>query len=404
MTVRSAMTSFIARFAPAITLAGLVAACAPPEPEQTAAVSADPLRQVVLSPPGAGSMGVFDPSIASDGGGAVHMAFSAVDPATGRNPRSGRIVTTFLARSDDSGGRWSVIGGPVNPVRPVTLGRDAGGGAATWHNEVPALLYDPYAAPPERWKLVWHHYLIAGERRLFEHGWIGYRSAGAPDALVSAPEIKLFGGLGYAVENDDPGGPTRSPVAGPPQVPLHTRHPDLARCAAFTEPALAARASALLLALNCAEFGPGGISPKIVLLRCARPCQMTRPEGWDYVGTLLTSADAGHFGAKGFSAADIHSVGGLDYLIASPTSDRPFPDAYNGCIGFRFTDLERGRLQRLVDGRPVPAMTVAGTPNSFNGACAADVGVYGGRLLIGEVELRGGAPRFEILVSGVALQ
>ena len=162
MTVRSAMTRFIVRSAPAITLAGLVAACAPPEPVQTAAVSADPLQQVVLSPPGAGSMGVFDPSLASDGGGTVHMAFSAVDPATGRNSRSGRIVATFLARSDDSGGRWSVIGGPVNPVRPVTLGRDAGGGAATWHNEVPALLHDPYAPPSDRWKLVWHHYLIAG--------------------------------------------------------------------------------------------------------------------------------------------------------------------------------------------------------------------------------------------------
>ena len=384
-------------------LIAAASACGPQSQAQIEAARPAVLQKIALSPGNAGAMGVFDPSLASDGGGAVHMAFSAVDPADGQ-PRNERIVTTFLARSDDFGGRWDVIGGPVNPATGVTLGPEAGGGTATWHSEVPALLHDPYASPSERWKLVWHHYLIAGERRLFEHGWIGYRAAAAPEALASAPETKLFGGLGYAAVNDDPNGATRSPIAGPPRIPLHMRDAQLARCAAFTEPAMAATASALYLALNCAEFRPGGFAPKVVLLRCARPCRIARPDSWAFIRTLLAPEDAVHFGAKGFSASEFHLVGGTHYLIASPTSDRPFPDAYNGCLVFRFADLAAGRLHRDAGGRPAPVMGISGTPNSFNGACSADAAAYGGRLLIGQLDLRGGRPRFAIFVSGSAVQ
>lgn len=403
MMVVTGKTGLLARAVALAMLAGALLGCAPETQAQIASVQSTALQPVLLAPAGAGTMGVFDPSLATDGGPAVYMAFSAVDPAPGR--RGGeRIVTTYLARSTESGGHWIVVGGPVNPTITVTLGRAAGGGTATWHNEVAALLHDPYAPPSQRWRLVWHRYLILGERRLFEHGWIAYRAANTPEALAGTPEVKLFGGLGYAPVNDDPGGATRSPVAGPPRVPLHQRDPALARCVAFTEPAMAATESALLLALNCAEFQPGdGIVPKIVLLRCGRPCRIERPGAWDYAGTLLDGADAARFGAKGFSAADLHDTGGAHYLIATPTSDRPFPDAYNGCIAFRFSDLEGARLDRDASGRPMPVLAITGAPNSFNGACAADVAAYGGRLLIGEVELRGGQPRFGIFVSGSGL-
>ena len=380
-----------------------VAACGPQSQAQVETARPSALQEVPLSPGDAGAMGVFDPSLASDGGGTVHMAFSAVDPAAG-GPRNERIVTTFLARSEDSGGRWRVIGGPVNPAIDVTLGPEAGGGGATWHNEVAALLHDPYAHPSERWKLLWHRYLIAGERRLFEHGWIGYRAAATPEELASEPETKLFGGLGYSAVNDDPNGATRSPIPGPPRIPLHERHAELARCVAFTEPAMTPTASALFLALNCAEFRAGGVAPKVVLLRCARPCRIARPDSWAFVRTLLTPEDAVPFGAKGFSAADFHVVGGAHYLIASPTSDRPFPDAYNGCLVFRFADLASGRFQHDAGGRLAPVLGIAGAPNSFSGACSADAGAYGGRLLIGQLDLRGGRPRFAIFVSGSALR
>ncbi len=384
-------------------LLGVSAACAPQTQAQVAGGPPANLEPVVLSPPGAGAMGVFDPSLAGDGSGPVYMAFSAVDPMPGA-PGIERIVSTFLARSEDAGRRWSVIGGPVNPTIGVRLGAAAGGGPATWHNEVAALLHDPFAPPSERWKLIWHHYLIAGERRLFEHGWIGYRAAALPEALASAPEVKLFGGLGYAAINDDPNGATRSPVAGPPRIPLHTRHPQLARCVAFTEPAMAATPSALLVALNCAEFQSGAIVPKIVLLRCARPCRMAQPGSWALIGTLLAPADAARFGAKGFSAADIRTVGRSHFLIATPTSDRPFPDAYNGCLVFRFADLAGGRLVRDGAGQPVPVIALAGAPNSFNGACSAHAGVHGGRLLIGQLDIRSGRPAFAIFAGGAPLQ
>ena len=384
-------------------LLGIAAACAPQSQAQVAGGQPANLEPVVLSPPGAGAMGVFDPSLTADGGGAVYMAFSAVDPMPGARGIE-RIVSTFLARSDDAGRRWQVIGGPVNPTIGVRLGAAAGGGPATWHNEVAALLHDPYAPPSERWKLIWHHYLIAGERRLFEHGWIGYRAAAAPEALAGAREIKLFGGLGYAAVNDDRNGATRSPVAGPPRVPLHVLDRELGRCVAFTEPAMAATPSALLVALNCAEFHRGGFAPKVVLLRCARPCRVAQSTSWTHVRTLLTPDDAASFGAESFSAAEIHTVGDAHYLIATPTSDRPFPDAYNGCLVFRFADLAGGQLLRDAAGRPVPVMALAGAPSSFNGACSADTGAYGGRLLIGQLDLRGGRPRFAIFAGGAPLQ
>ncbi len=376
-----------------------LAACAPQSQAQTT-----PRQPVALAPPGAGSLGVFDPSLASAGDGAVYMAFSAVDPPAYGGRPSERVVSTYLARTGDGGGRWDPVGGVVNPAVPVTLGPAAGGGPATWHNEVPALLHDPFAPPAQRWKLLWHHYLVAGERRLFEHGWIGYRAAAVPEALAGAPEVKLFGALGYDGVNDIPNGPTRSPVAGAPRVPLHQRAPALARCAAFTEPALAATPSAVLLAMNCAEFIAGRIEPKIVLLRCDRPCRMARPESWRYVDTLLDTGDAGHVRADSFSASAFHSDGAAHFLIVSPTSDRPFPDAYNGCIAFRFTDVERGQLLRDGAGRPVPAQSAAGLPNSFNGACSADAGAYGGRLLLGEVAIRGGRAHFGIFVTDAVVR
>ena len=379
------------------------AACAPQSQAQVAGGQPATLEPVVLSPHGAGAMGVFDPSLAADGDGSAYMAFSAVDPMPGARGIE-RVVSTYLARSNDAGRRWEVIGGPVNPTVGVRLGAAAGGGPATWHNEVAALLHDPHAPPSERWKLIWHHYLIAGERRLFEHGWIAYRAAAAPEALAGAPEIKLFGGLGYAAVNDDPNGATRSPVAGLPRVPLHLRDPQLARCVAFTEPAMAATASALFVALNCAELRSGAIAPKVVLLRCARPCRVARPGSWAPIGTLLGPEDAARFGAEGFSAAEFHTVGEANFLIATPTSDRPFPDAYNGCLVFRFADLAAGRLLRDAAGRPVPVMALAGAPNSFNGACSADAGAYGGRLLIGQLDLRGGRPAFAIFVGGAPLE
>ena len=388
-----------ARAASLALLVAALAACVPQSQAQTT-----PRQPVALTPPGAGSLGVFDPSLASTGDGAVYMAFSAVDPPAYGGRSAERVVATYLARSGDGGGRWSVIGGVVNPAVPVTLGPAAGGGMATWHSEVPALLHDPFAPPAQRWKLLWHHYLVAGERRLFEHGWIGFRAAAVPEALAAAPEVKLFGALGYDGVNDVRNGPTRSPVAGAPRVPLHQRAPTLARCAAFTEPAMAATPSAVLLAMNCAEFIAGRVAPKIVLLRCDRPCRMARPASWRYVGTLLDTDDADAFGANSFSAADFHVDGAVHHLIVSPTSDRPFPDAYNGCIAFRFTDVERGRLLRDGADRPLPMQRVAGMPNTFNGACAADAGAYGGRLLLGEVAVRDGRAHFAIFATDAALE
>lgn len=338
-----------------------------------------------LVPPGAGMFGVFDPSLAADASGNVHISYSVIDPSVMQPGQNERIVQIYIARSANQGITWDVLGGPVSEAEEVILPDSTPG---TWQNEVSALVYDPSAPAAERWKMVWHHYLRHNGRREFQNGWIGYKTAPTPALLASAHEVKLFAGDGYNPQNDTKNGETMSPLGHPPKIRLDLEFPPLRDCFGFTEPGLTVTRDAVFLAMVCAQQEA---SNKIFLLRCAHPCDATRRESWTYAGTaafpyLLTEAEAAAFGDfDGFSAPELYSFAGTDFLIASPTSAALGSNAYKGCLVFKFYDIDIGKLWRHPNGVPVVDAFISGTPGSFSGVCTVHARAYSGRYLYGEV-------------------
>lgn len=345
----------------------------------------DPSLNSELLPAGAGVFGVFDPSLAADASGDVHISYSVIDPSVLQPGQNERIVQTYIARSANQGITWDVLAGPVNRADEVILPDSTPG---TWQNEVSALVYDPGAPAAERWKMVWHHYLRHNGRREFQNGWIGYKTAPTPALLASAHEVKLFAGDGYNPQNDTKNGETMSPLGHPPKIRLDLAFPPLRGCFGFTEPGLTVTQDAVFLAMVCGRLEG---SNEIFLLRCAHPCDAARRDSWTYAGTpafpyLLTEAEAAAFGEfDGFSAPELHSFAGTDLLIASPTSAVQGSDAYKGCLVFEFYDIDIGRLRRHPNGVPIADAFISGRAGSFNGVCTVHARAYGGRYLYGEV-------------------
>lgn len=326
---------------------------------------------------GVGSHGIFDPSVARDPAtGKLWMSYSAVDPSP-TWPANVNVVSSHLAYSGDNGKTWTVSsnGELINNYLDVTLPATSPNDG-TWVNEVSQLIYDPGAIPAERWKILWHHYLLINNVRHFEHGWIAMKTASTPEGLAAAAEVKLFGGYLYDSANDTPApsGTTQSPVGAVPQIQLDTALDSALNTCVFSEPGMYATSSALYLSLLCVHLGdintPADDDHLIVLLKCGSPCNATSVSNWSYLGTALNNADAAAFGYDtGFSASGMFESGGSVYLVATPvqTSGAPWSDYYSGCRIFKFSDIDTATLQ---GSPPTLIGSVNGTPGSFNGACA----------------------------------
>jgi len=243
---------------------------------------------------GAPDRGIFDPSIAGDGR-QLYMTVSGVSSTTAGSSLGVTDVRSYLGRSQDQGRTWQLVGGAVNPDVEASLDDFPSPHRGRWQSEVTALAFDPDAPQTARWKLFWHQYLnVNGERR-FEHGWLAYKEAETPEQLASARPVKLVTARGYDPVNDQSAGRTKSRLAGPAVIRIHELNRGLARCAAVSEPGVLAKPDALYLALICFRgslFGLFEVSNQVVLLKCRRPCDATRPEGWSYAGTVLSQRDA----------------------------------------------------------------------------------------------------------------
>ena len=83
---------------------------------------------------------------------------------------------------------------------------------------------------------------------------------------------------------------TQTPVAGAPKIMFSQLHSDLSACIIATEPGLYSTESTIYLSFSCIEINPN--NSRIVLLSCDQPCDVTQVTSWNYVKTLLNSADA----------------------------------------------------------------------------------------------------------------
>jgi hypothetical protein len=275
-------------------------------------------------------------------------------------------------------------------------------------NEVSSLVYDPYGPPKERWKLFWHHYLRANEDGEFQNGWIGYKSAATPQELRAAGEIKLFAGLAYDATNNELGSKTHPPLGGRPLAQVNALNKDLDMCIVLTEPGATATPSGIYLSLVCQEprvrnvigllgiehFGTEG---RVIMLKCDSPCEPSNQGAWRYIATMLTTDAAKSMGFQGYSAPDLFAIGDTAYLMVSPISDKPVMGAYNGCVVFRFANLESGALE-TIQGRPKLMWHIHGHPNTFNGACTYSNSTAASGFLFGEIKFAG-KPIFQIFRS-----
>ncbi len=295
-----------------------------------------------ISIQGFGQGGIFDPSLEKDSASnRIWMSFSTLVP---ESPQRHAWVHTRLAHSDDRGTTWSHDG-------LINTAFDSAGSA--WIYEVSRLVEDPFTTNPnERWLLVFNRYLRREEQPLFEHNWIGLRTAPNPLPGNWSAERKLFTGTAYDNTSDT--------VIGPPEVRMGALHADLINCQVPGEAGYLVTREAHFMSLDCAngDFRLG----RIVLLR-----RLRNTSNWQYVGTLLDNRDAVALRVPAFTATDMESRDGRNFLLVSPRSGDDSA-TYLGCLAFEIVDLNTGRLER--DGAIPRVLTrIPEKPGGFRGAC-----------------------------------
>jgi hypothetical protein len=344
---------------------------------------------------GGGELGIFDPSIARDpGDGKLWMSYSAVDSSVFYSTDLYWSVSIRLAHSDDNGGTWTDAGIAAAPytervVGPmtVTAGQPAIGGtsAGIWQSETSSLIYDPGAPAGERWKLIWFQYLNANLVSYFlDYSWIAMKTAATPLDLATATPVKLFGGFGIQPQGEITGSPSFSPIGGPAAVALNAdlttaavgeSLSDLTSCV-FAEPGLAATDTTVYLSIFCMDVSV--LEESLLHFKCDSPCDMANAAGWEYLGKLLTPADAADaVNRDHYQAPAVVRQGGMTYLLATPV-DTSVGNRYDGCRVYEFTDIDTSALLRDGGGDLIEVTAANGQPDLHNGACEALDGMDGG--------------------------
>ena len=369
---------------------------------------------------GGGELGIFDPSITRDpGDGRLWMSYSAVDSSIFYSTDVYWTVSIRLAYSDDNGGTWADAGIAAAPytervVGPMTvtdpLPAIGGTSAGTWQSETSSLIYDPGAPAKERWKLIWFQYLNANLVSYFlDYSWIAMKTAATPQDLATATPVKLFGGFGIQPQGEITVAPAFSPIGGPPEVALNAdltqaavgeSLADLATCV-FAEPGLASTNTAVYLSIFCVDVSVP--EENLLHFRCESPCAMTDAGGWEYLGKLLTPADAAiEVNRDHYQAPAIVQKNGKSYLIATPV-DTSVPDLnrYDGCRVYEFEDLDSSEL--LTDsGGLIEIENASGKPDLHNGACEGFPDLDGG-IIYSQFDPDNAPETFRIYKSGVGL-
>ncbi len=325
--------------------------------------------------------GNFDPAPTVDAGGMVWMSYSHVSIA----PAGINLIETRLATTADGGSNWQDAGVLVNTATSLVLLPPNDVNAIA--HEVSRLIYNPFAvaAGADPWLMLWHRYLSilngGATIRLFQHGWIGMKSGATATTLGN--ERKLFTGFGYdTINNNDP--------LGAPEYPLDTLQPTaLGDCLAFSEPGILPKSSGVYVSMLCAKVTPPG---KIILLRCGHDMA-----NCTYLGDLVDGSEANTIDAAydGFSASELVSVAGQDFLIVTPTNFIA-GNLYRGCVAYRITDLDNALIERNA-GVPVASLVIPEN-GDFNGACGYVAELTGSGIMISEAFITE-SPTFRIFAT-----
>ncbi|MFV1985407.1 MAG: hypothetical protein ACC657_17800 [Thiohalomonadales bacterium] len=369
---------------------------------------------------GAGDLGIFDPSVTRDPGtDSLWMSYSSVDTSIYYVSSVYWAVSVRLAYSDDNGISWQDAGVVVAPkvetsVGPMTESHPTADIPADsqgiWQSETSSLIYDPSAPVAERWKLIWFQYLNANLTSFFaDHSWIAMKMAPTPLELATAIPVKLFGGAGLQSDGSNTGAPVYSPTGGMPAIQLNTdltqslggaNLTDLNLCV-FAEPGLHATNSAVYLAIFCADAISIPITEYLVYFRCNTPCDMTSAASWEYLGRLLTPADAqAATGDDHYQAPALLEKNGKTFLIVTLV-DTTSGNRYNGCRVYEFSDINSNQLRRS-NGQLVEVARIDGDNGTHNGACGTYSGLNGG-ILLSQFEAASTAETFRIYKSQVSL-
>lgn len=369
---------------------------------------------------GAGNLGIFDPSIARDPGtDRLWMSYSSVDTSAFYSSDIYWTVSVRLAYSDDNGMSWIDAGVVAAPkvetvVGPMTESHPTAdipaNSAGIWQSETSDLIYDPGAPASERWKLIVFQYLNANLTSFFaDHGWMMLKMAATPLEFASATPVKLFGGIGLKADGGNTGVPVFSPTGGAVAIQLNTDlsqssgGSDLANLnlCAFAEPGLHATDSAVYMAIFCADISTDPLSEHLEYFRCNSPCDMTSAAGWEYLGRLLTIADAqAATGDHHYQAPDFVEKDGKTYLLVTSVNTT-VGNRYNGCRVYEFSDVNSNQLRRE-NGQLVEIARVEGEADTHHGACAVFAGLDGG-IQLSQFEADNPAETFNIYKSQVSL-
>ena len=320
-------------------------------------------------------LGNFDPAPTVDAGSGFWMSYSHVS----LDGSGLKLIETRLASSVDAGASWTDVGLSINPSSAFMIGPDT----VAWAQEVSRLVYNPFAATvgADPWIILWHRYLslLGGSEtlRLFDNGWIGMKSG--ISAMTLGNERKLFTGSSYNTANDS--------TIGPPEVALDQLDPALGNCVTFTEPGVLPKSNGIYVSLLCATAAPPG---KIILLRCDHYMN-----NCSYLGTLIEGIEASvlNSGYDNFSASEMVTVNGEDYLMVTPSE----ATIYRGCAIYKIISLEQARIER--DGGTAKATAVFEAHGDFNGACGYVEGLSGSGVIISEA-FTTSVPIFRLFTTG----
>ena len=378
---------------------------------------------------GSGGLGIFDPSIARKPGDTrMWMSYSAVDKSSFYASTTYWGVSIRLAYSDDNGITWQDGGIDVssfteNAVGPMAvtspLPAIVAGSKGVWQSETSSLVYEPGASAGQEWKIIWFQYLnvdlnISGNptpyNYFLDYSWIAMKTAATPQALAAANTVKLFGGFGIQSDGQNPNSPVFSPIGGPAAIALNSdltqaavgaSLADLSKCI-FAEPGMAATSTAVYLSIFCSDVSTNPPEQYLMQFKCTSPCTMTSAAGWEYLGKLLTPADAAAAtGRDHYQAPSIVEQNGKTYLITTPV-DTTIGNRYDGCVVYEFEDINTNTLLRNSGGQLIEVTSVTSDPSLHNGACDSINGLSGG-IIYSQFDPANAPETFRIYKSQVSI-